>query len=422
MRDKYQHIALAAGLLLLFGAVAGSDWRGTTQLHTLIEVVATLTALMVGVVALVRYYAKKNNTYLFIGTGFLGTALLEGYHAVVTSSFFSQSFPSALPSLIPWSWNASRVFLALLLWLSFRMGKREQELGETGIVREKTVFAAVGGLTVLSFCFFAFVPLPTAYSPGYGFGRPAEFVAAALFAAALAGYYKKGEWRRDPFENMIVVSLIIGVILQAVFMARSFGLFDAMFDSAHALKVLSYAVVLAGLLANTYKLYLQAEQGVEQLAEANRGLEQELTARKQAEEELRRSVEDLAAQQHLSEQQADELKQANGELKQFAYAASHDLKEPVRNLVSYSTLLREDLGDELSIEVAADLDYICAAAKRMGDLVDGMLALSRAGRSSISHEVVALEDCLANSLEALRARLIDCGANVDWDRVLPGTW
>ncbi len=342
---------------------------------------------------------------------------MDGYHAVVTSSFFSQSFPSAPSSLIPWSWNASRIFLALLLLLSYRMWRREQDLGEAGVVREKTVFAAVGGSTVLIFCFFAFVPLPRAYYPEYFFGRPEEFVAAALFAAALAGYYKKGDWRLDPFENMIVVSLIIGLISQAVFMSRSFILFDAMFDSAHWLKVVSYAVVLAGLPANTYKLYVRAEQSAKQSADANQELQQELAARKQAEEQLRRSVEDLNAEKRLSQQRAEELQQVNAELEQFAYSASHDLKEPVRNLVSYSTLLREDLGDELSTDVAADLDYIRAAATRMSNLVDGMLALSRTGRSSIKNEVVALEDCVTNSLEARRTRLIDSGAQVNWDRL-----
>ena len=159
-----------------------------------------------------------------------------------------------------------------------------------------------------------------------------------------------------------------------------------MFDSAHWLKVVSYAVVLAGLLANTYKLYVRAERSGEQLAEANEDLEQELTVRKQTEEELHGTVEDLAAAKRLSENQAEELKQVNAELEQFAYATSHDLKEPVRNLVSYSTLPREDLGDGLSSEVSADLEYICASAKRMSNLVDGMPALSRAGRSSINNE------------------------------------
>ncbi|MCH8331052.1 MAG: hypothetical protein IH946_06690, partial [Bacteroidetes bacterium] len=50
------------------------------------EGIATLLALVVGTMALVRFYSKKNNTFLFIGTGFLGTALLDGYHAIVTSA------------------------------------------------------------------------------------------------------------------------------------------------------------------------------------------------------------------------------------------------------------------------------------------------------------------------------------------------
>ena len=53
----------------------------------------------------------------------------------------------------------------------------------------------------------------------------------------------------------------------------------------------------------------------------------------------------------------------------------------------------------------------------MSNLVDGMLALSRTGRSSIKNEAVALEDCVEHSLEALRTRLIDCGAQIDWDRL-----
>ena len=58
------------------------------------ETAATLLALLIGLMALVRFYSKKNNTFLFIGAGFLGTALLDGYHAVVTSSGFGPFMPS----------------------------------------------------------------------------------------------------------------------------------------------------------------------------------------------------------------------------------------------------------------------------------------------------------------------------------------
>ena len=382
-----KQIYLVAGLVLLYFALTGSTWRGNTQLHTISEVVATILALIVGLVALVRFYTKKNNTYLFIGAGFIGTALLDGYHAVVTSTFFHEAFPSPAPSLIPWSWNASRTFLALLMVLSIWAYRREQALKDEGRIGEGAVYFGAGALTVLSFYFFAFVPLPRAYYPELFFGRPEEFISAALFLLAAAGYVRKGDWRQDPFENMVVVALIVGFMGQAVFMSRSFVLFDAMFDMAHLLKIVSYGIVFAGLMVNTYHLYREADRGVIQLAEAK----------------------------SVSEKQAEDLAKANAELEQFAYAASHDLKEPVRNLVSYSTLLREDLGEDLSDDAAMDLEYISGAAQRMGKLVDGLLSLSKVGRSSMKRESVLIEKCVGESLEALRTRMLESGAHVEWD-------
>ena len=87
-------------------------WLGDNHLHTLVETIATLLAFMVGVMALVRYYSKKDNTFLLIGTGFLGTAFLDGYHAVVTSHYFAQYLPSDLSSLIPWRAQNKRALFA----------------------------------------------------------------------------------------------------------------------------------------------------------------------------------------------------------------------------------------------------------------------------------------------------------------------
>lgn len=113
-RKAIAYGGLFAALFLGYLLMRGSTWEGSTQLHTLMELAATLLALLVGILALVRFYTKKSNTYLFIGAGFLGTSFLDGYHAIVTSSFFDQLFPSPPASLIPWSWNASRMFLTPL--------------------------------------------------------------------------------------------------------------------------------------------------------------------------------------------------------------------------------------------------------------------------------------------------------------------
>ena len=158
------------------------------------EVAATLLALNAGVLALVRFYSQNDNTFLFIGSGFLGTGFLDGYHAVVTSSHFARRFPSVPPSLIPWSWLASRLFLAAALCLSWVFWKREQRLGERGRIGEKRVYAAFFALTCACFLFFSTVPLPSGYFPRSGF-----CAAAGVYSG---GYLRSGADRLPAKKQM----------------------------------------------------------------------------------------------------------------------------------------------------------------------------------------------------------------------------
>ena len=199
-----------------------SVWKGSTDLHTLMEAMPTFLALFVGIVALLRDYSKKNNTFLFIGAGFVGTAFLDGYHAVVTSHWFDQLWPSPPPSLIPWSWNASRYFLSILMFLSWWVWRRRSKLGAQDNISEGSVYATVITLTIVDFLFFFLYPLPRAYYPELPFGRPEEFVSALFFGAALFGYLSKGHWKHDSFEHWVVLSLIVGLASQILFMPLSF--------------------------------------------------------------------------------------------------------------------------------------------------------------------------------------------------------
>ena len=148
-----QYLGVSFALLLGFSWFRDSSWQGSTQLHTFMEVVATFLALMVGILALVRFYTRKNNTFLFLGSGFLGSGFLDLYHTVVTSTFFQDLFPSPPPSLIPWSWVASRLFLALLMYFSYLAWMREDRLGEAGAISKRLVYLAITVLTLISFVF-----------------------------------------------------------------------------------------------------------------------------------------------------------------------------------------------------------------------------------------------------------------------------
>jgi len=128
-------------LFLLLGSIPAhrSTWQGNAELHTIFETIATVLAFVTGAMALVRYYTKKSGMFLLLGSGFLGGAFLDAYHAMVTSSFFAGHTPAVLSNLTPWSGLMSRVFLSLLMCASVVAWKRETlrpggDQGEPGLL------------------------------------------------------------------------------------------------------------------------------------------------------------------------------------------------------------------------------------------------------------------------------------------------
>lgn len=83
------YLGLAAALVLCRILIRNVSWRGSMELHTLLESIATLMAFVIGAKSLVRYYTRRTNKYLFLGSAFLGAGALDAYHAVLTSSFFA---------------------------------------------------------------------------------------------------------------------------------------------------------------------------------------------------------------------------------------------------------------------------------------------------------------------------------------------
>jgi len=268
---------------------------GTAQLHTIMEALATILALIVGSLALLRYYTKKNNLYLFIGTGFVGTGLLDGYHAVVSSEYFRIFMPSDLPSLIPWSWVASRIFLSMMLALAVVAWRRENRLGVDGRISERAVYAFSAILTLTSFLFFVFVPLPVGYFDSEVLRRPEDLIPAFLFVLALVGFWKKGDWRNDYFEYWLVMALVVSIVAQIVFMPFSSVLFDIEFNVAHLFKKMSYICVLIGLMASMHEIFRRESKATQQLAKANRDLVSEVRTRRATEHDLHVRSNELEA-------------------------------------------------------------------------------------------------------------------------------
>lgn len=159
----YAYWGLGLGLISGYAAVAGHPWRSGALLHTMMETVATLLAMFVGIVAMVRYRSRPSNGSLFLSAAFLGTAFLDAHHTLVTSAWLWTAMPSAPSALIPWTWIGSRTFLAVMLLAWSLATRREYRLGDAGRIAAWPVVVAVVVFTLVSYFFFAYVPLPSLF-------------------------------------------------------------------------------------------------------------------------------------------------------------------------------------------------------------------------------------------------------------------
>ena len=103
-----------------------------------------------------------------------------------------------------------------------------------------------------------------------------------------------------------------------------------------------------------------------------------------------------------------QLEHSNEDLQQFAYVASHDLKEPLRMIGAYSNLLDKRYKAVLDDSGQEFLYYITDAVSRMGTLLDDLLDFSRAGTQATPTKMIPVENVLFLVESNLRHLLDDC--------------
>lgn len=118
-------------------------------------------------------------------------------------------------------------------------------------------------------------------------------------------------------------------------------------------------------------------------------------------------------------QYMDELHRSNQELDDFAHIASHDLKEPLRGISNYSTILLEDYGSTLNEDARSKCETLVRLSRRMEDLIDSLFYFSRVGRTELSLRPTDLHPILDEILDSLDIRLNECGVSVRIPRPLP---
>lgn len=112
------------------------------------------------------------------------------------------------------------------------------------------------------------------------------------------------------------------------------------------------------------------------------------------------------------------LLDSNGELEKFAYVASHDLREPLRHVSAYVTLL-DDSCRELDDEAREYIHFARQGAKRMDRLITDLLDYSRLNRKMVPFRPVALDGVLADVIVTLEPTIAQVAGDVGADGPLP---
>jgi two-component system, NtrC family, sensor kinase len=148
------------------------------------------------------------------------------------------------------------------------------------------------------------------------------------------------------------------------------------------------------------KARLRAQIRRKQFEDENRQVREELL-RKELETIEARAARDLAQTRAAL---VEELERKNKELEAFSYSVSHDLRAPLRSIGGFSQVLLEDYADKVDDKGKDYLQRVSAAAGRMGELIDDLLALSRVGRAQLRVGPVNLSELARRVIVELRAK------------------
>lgn len=122
-------------------------------------------------------------------------------------------------------------------------------------------------------------------------------------------------------------------------------------------------------------------------------------------------------QRRLSEEEtkrlAEDLADSNEKLQQFAYAASHDLQEPLRMITNFLEMLKQEYEGKLSPDADKWIHFAVGGGNRMRSLIQDLLRYSRVGRKDLNWQLIDSRRIVECVVESLKPSIQESGARVE---------
>jgi len=374
-----------------------NTWMASEVHHFYIELIAVILAAVLAFYYIARARTLNDKFSLFIGIGFLTSALIDLLH--VTVSYISISDPLFLKYFIPQTWFAGRIFLSAMLVIAIakysalsspreagRQGtkQRQTEIIEEGIQKQNklqkavvvylTILAILAASVAISSLFLVF---PASVIDNYSIHRPYEIPPLVLFIIALLYFYKNQLYKRkDAFYKGLLAYLVVDIFSQII-MSYSAASFDTAHNVSHVLKD-------AGYFVNIIALALSSIQYNERLRESNKRLtEKEETIRVQYEM----------------------LKESDNMKNEFINVAAHELRTPIQPILSLTEVLRSKIKEPQQQEL---LDVTIRNAKRLQRLTEDILDVAKIESQSLNlkDESFNLNDIITNTIDDITTNIV----------------
>jgi diguanylate cyclase (GGDEF)-like protein len=272
----------------IFAAILGAGFLALTARHVLLInspdlrtgalATSSMAAMMVGLILLVRFLSARQSPTLYLALGFLGSGLLLGIHAILSSVSFRDTAPWTTQLV-----DASETLSDGVISVSFLASWAAWRWREA-IDRRVSVLARLAVVVPIA---VPLVGLTFAVEAQPGFAKITDLVWATLFAGSLIGIAHKNLGHPDTFERWLLLAGIFLVYGQVFAGLLGDGAGVGEVGAAELMTVAGYLAAFVGSVLSTYELFQRAERAMQIARGRNDELQREVAARKEAEEESR---------------------------------------------------------------------------------------------------------------------------------------